>query len=293
MRPRAALLRWLPFAALAGLCLLYGVAVMADSSPITAGTGAEALPGLRGTTLAGAPPGGLPGPLGPIDGGKWEVFSGQEAAPLAGCAARLGEAKRPVLLGGADLLGSAGVATLLKAAADLDKDERSCGAFVLLGGPDSFGGALLAEDGPGFDDLLTGMEEGAIRALVCLEADPLTDHPDRDRVVRAFLVAGRDFRAGGRPVAGELLVVGGRHLDRVCGGHSGVGIGRLLRLVGHFECLRSNALSGVGCCRPLDNVLIVRMVSVQARPQHRSGLLDICQHRSQGVIGIRRCGDLV
>ena len=42
----------LPFPALAALCLVYGVTVMADSSPITAGTVAEALPGLRGTTMA-------------------------------------------------------------------------------------------------------------------------------------------------------------------------------------------------------------------------------------------------
>jgi MFS family permease len=42
----------LPFPLLAALCLLYGVTVMADSSPITAGTVAEALPGLRGTTMA-------------------------------------------------------------------------------------------------------------------------------------------------------------------------------------------------------------------------------------------------
>jgi MFS family permease len=42
----------LPFPLLAALCLIYGVTVMADSSPITAGTVAEALPGLRGTTMA-------------------------------------------------------------------------------------------------------------------------------------------------------------------------------------------------------------------------------------------------
>lgn len=42
----------LPFPALAALCLVYGVTVMADSSPITAGTVAQALPGLRGTTMA-------------------------------------------------------------------------------------------------------------------------------------------------------------------------------------------------------------------------------------------------
>ena len=42
----------LPFPLLAAICLVYGVAITADSSPITAGTVAEALPGLRGTTMA-------------------------------------------------------------------------------------------------------------------------------------------------------------------------------------------------------------------------------------------------
>ncbi len=41
-----------PFPLLAALSLLYGVTATADSSPITAGTVAEALPGLRGTSMA-------------------------------------------------------------------------------------------------------------------------------------------------------------------------------------------------------------------------------------------------
>lgn len=42
----------LPYPALAAVCMVYGVFVMADSSAITAGAVAEALPGLRGTTMA-------------------------------------------------------------------------------------------------------------------------------------------------------------------------------------------------------------------------------------------------
>ena len=55
----SALLAWalgfsvdLPFALVAPLAVLYGITVMADSSPITAGMVGEAEPGLRGTTMA-------------------------------------------------------------------------------------------------------------------------------------------------------------------------------------------------------------------------------------------------
>lgn len=42
----------LPFLLVAALTFIYGITVMADSSPITAGTVGEASPGLRGTTMA-------------------------------------------------------------------------------------------------------------------------------------------------------------------------------------------------------------------------------------------------
>jgi MFS family permease len=42
----------LPFVLVTALCFVYGVTVSADSSPITAGTVAEAQPERRGTTMA-------------------------------------------------------------------------------------------------------------------------------------------------------------------------------------------------------------------------------------------------
>jgi NADH-quinone oxidoreductase subunit G len=54
--------------------------------------------------------------------------------------------------------------------------------MLLLAGPNSFGGALLAGEGTDFDALLEGMQEGRIRALLCLETDPWSDARDPDRV---------------------------------------------------------------------------------------------------------------
>jgi NADH-quinone oxidoreductase subunit G len=119
--------------------------------------------------------------------GAFESFSRQEATILAGIAARLGEANRPVLAGGVDLLGTEGCGGLLATARDLSSDDRPCGASILLGGPNSFGAALLTpEDGPDADALLTNIREGRIKALVCLESDPFTDHSHPGRMHEAL-----------------------------------------------------------------------------------------------------------
>jgi len=86
----------------------------------------------------------------------------------------LEEAERPILCGGVDLLGEEGIAALGGAVEGL-----GAGLFVSLGGPNSFGAALLAGDGPDADQLCEEMLAGRIRALVCLETDPLADGPQR------------------------------------------------------------------------------------------------------------------
>ncbi len=89
-----------------------------------------------------------------------------------GLAAALRQARRPILCGGADLLGEEGVASLAAVA-----ERHDTGLFVTLAGPNSFGGALLAGDGPDADRLCDAMLAGDIRAMVCLETDPLRDGP--------------------------------------------------------------------------------------------------------------------
>jgi NADH-quinone oxidoreductase subunit G len=69
---------------------------------------------------------------------------------------------------------------------ELSTPERPCGATLLLAGPNSFGGALLAGGGPDFDAILDGILAGEVRALVCLESDPFRDHPDPARARTAL-----------------------------------------------------------------------------------------------------------
>lgn len=98
----------------------------------------------------------------------------------------LQEAQRPVLIGGSDLLGAEGNTALLAAAQKLNSEKRPCRAMVLLPEANSFGAALLATDGPDFDQLLVDMSSGRIKALLCLEADPLADCPDRQHLLQGL-----------------------------------------------------------------------------------------------------------
>ncbi|HXV22324.1 MAG TPA: molybdopterin-dependent oxidoreductase, partial [Desulfuromonadales bacterium] len=128
----------------------------------------------------------LPAALAALAGGDFTAFDRQEAIFLEGIAARLRQAERPVLAGGADLLREEGVAALLLAADALSSAERPCGATVLLTGPNSYGAALVAGAGPDADALLDGMLGGEIKALICLETDPFADHPDPGRAATAL-----------------------------------------------------------------------------------------------------------
>ncbi|HKI52272.1 MAG TPA: NADH-quinone oxidoreductase subunit NuoG [Geothermobacteraceae bacterium] len=106
-------------------------------------------------------------------------FSRQQLTILEGIRERLQRAAKPILIGGADLLGPAGVTQLFQTATSLPTNEQECGIFVPLAGPNSFSGALLAKDNDDFNSLLDDVLAGKVKALVCLENDPVTDHPER------------------------------------------------------------------------------------------------------------------
>jgi len=107
----------------------------------------------------------------------------QKIAPLI---EDLQKAERPILIGGADLLGGNGVAALCSAAQQQSSDQRPVGVMALLAGPNSFGGALLADDGPLFDAVLDAVQEGTVKALVCLSSDPFCEAMDPSRAQSAL-----------------------------------------------------------------------------------------------------------
>ena len=126
--------------------------------------------------------------LGFLAGGAPGALSAGMQQALTDLRAQLTAAQRPVLAGGGEGLGSGGIDTLFKVAGSLTTPERTVRVMVLLHGPNSYGGAMLAGRGPNFDMLLDGIEEGRIRALVCLESDP---HREARDPARAQATLGR------------------------------------------------------------------------------------------------------
>ncbi len=98
---------------------------------------------------------------------------------------QLEAAHHPVLVGGGDLLGGAGL-LLLRRFSESCCGDSDCLIFPVLHGPNSYGGGLLEEPGERQRDLLEDLENGKVRALICLEADPAIEHPDPGRMQLAL-----------------------------------------------------------------------------------------------------------
>ncbi len=81
---------------------------------------------------------------------------------------------------GTDIAG----ADAIDACSDL-AEKSKCGLFYTLSAANSFGAAVMAGNGPDFEDILTGIEKGEIKTLIALESDPLGMYPDRERVSQA------------------------------------------------------------------------------------------------------------
>ncbi|WP_303722916.1 NADH-quinone oxidoreductase subunit NuoG [Malonomonas rubra] len=96
----------------------------------------------------------------------------------------LKKAESPVLVPGGDLLGAGGLLRVQKLAVVASNQTRSCLVHPVLAGPNSFGCGLLSL--PEQDDLLTQLESGRIKMLVCVETDPLLEAPNGERFAKAL-----------------------------------------------------------------------------------------------------------
>ncbi|TLM65941.1 MAG: NADH-quinone oxidoreductase subunit NuoG [Deltaproteobacteria bacterium] len=133
-----------------------------------------------------------------LAGGAATTLDATARQQLEALREQLAGAQRPVLVGSSARLGGRGVNTLFDTAEALTTPERTIGVMMLLQGPNSYGGAMLAGRGPNFDMLLDGIEDGRIRALVCLESDPIGESRDPARTQellgRLDLLAALDAR---------------------------------------------------------------------------------------------------
>ncbi|MFO7555503.1 MAG: NADH-quinone oxidoreductase subunit NuoG [Desulfobacterales bacterium] len=98
----------------------------------------------------------------------------------------LARSLQPVIVCGTEIVPE----TVPGLAADLARHLRSikkkAGLFYLFPGANAFGAALLFDNEISFENILTRIEAGAIRALVLVENDPYFNFPDRIRLERAF-----------------------------------------------------------------------------------------------------------
>jgi len=123
-----------------------------------------------------------------------EVLGGKQHAKLGDAALEflatvreaLETAERPVLIGGAHLLGYDGIERLQALALHSSSGEKHCLSYSVFNGPNSIGAALLAETDDDFEKLLESMEAGTIRTLICLASDPLSDTADPGRTAVAL-----------------------------------------------------------------------------------------------------------
>jgi len=131
------------------------------------------------------PPEALPALLEALESGHSDSLPPEVFAFVKEARAGLDGAKRPVIIGGPDLPGEQGMECLERLAARFSAPGQPCRLFVPLGGPGSFGAALMPAR-QDFDALLDGIHQGRIRTLVCLEADPFLEAPDPGRVEAAL-----------------------------------------------------------------------------------------------------------
>jgi NADH-quinone oxidoreductase subunit G len=97
---------------------------------------------------------------------------------------RLRRARRPLIVCGSELVSPATPALAAEGCRLLRAMDQAAHLFYMLPEANSFGAALLG--GGDFDQTLTNIESGRVKALILVEWDPLRDHPDGRRVANAL-----------------------------------------------------------------------------------------------------------
>jgi NADH-quinone oxidoreductase subunit G len=98
----------------------------------------------------------------------------------------LQQSRKPIIVGGTNILSetviglSADFALLLQAA------EKKAGLFYLMPGANAFAAGILSGEKDTFLEIIEQIEDGLIRALILVEADPFWWFGDRPRLERAL-----------------------------------------------------------------------------------------------------------
>jgi NADH-quinone oxidoreductase subunit G len=102
-------------------------------------------------------------------------------------AVRLAESAFPVIVCGSDIVRLSTPALAAGAAKFLAGRRGRAGFFPVLAGANAYGAALMnGEPTASFDDVLAGIDSGRIKALLCVESDPVARFADHARIQAAI-----------------------------------------------------------------------------------------------------------
>lgn len=115
------------------------------------------------------------------------LSSGSPATfPVATLARRLNNSPRPVIVCGTDIVTPAEISLVCEFAEALRKTHINVGLFYTLTGANAFAAALIQDPTHTTEQLVQGIEDGAIRVLIAVEADLWRTYPDRERLQKAL-----------------------------------------------------------------------------------------------------------
>jgi NADH-quinone oxidoreductase subunit G len=110
----------------------------------------------------------------------------EASEPGRAAAARLRDSRRPVVVCGTDIAPAGLVGLAADGARLLRAAGKAAGLFYVLPGANAAGAALIADPAQSVRTVLQAAAEGAVKALVVVESDPLGTFPDRALVDAAL-----------------------------------------------------------------------------------------------------------
>jgi NADH-quinone oxidoreductase subunit G len=106
--------------------------------------------------------------------------------PIAAVVQALRDSRRPVIVCGTDIVPPQIPALAADLTLLLNAAGKRSGLFYVLPGANAFGSALVANPQRSFLQILDGIENGEIKALILTECDPFSQFADRKRLQQAI-----------------------------------------------------------------------------------------------------------
>jgi NADH-quinone oxidoreductase subunit G len=167
----------------------------------------EALAAFLGAAVKDALPAGAAQALADLPRAFWQALPTADGSAAARV---LAESRRPLIVCGTETVPDALPAFAADCARLLAVGRERCGLFYLLPGAGAFAAARLSPPGASLEALLEAIEAGRVTALVVVEADPLSEFPDRPRLERALgqleLLVVLDYLPGATAARAQVLL---------------------------------------------------------------------------------------